>query len=276
MKKLCCSLLILTSLFILIILNGCKDTSMKSEWKKSEITVDGDSDDWPDYSLKFLEWDDIQAILGIINNETSLNLMIRFRDKRLARMIEARGLVLWFKEKNEKNLGINYVNKDFHYRRRSMESHRLNKEEIVGPPEEKLLPEGSFHVMKDDTNEIPESGFKGILAAADFINGLYCYEFQVPLFTQSSSPYTLHTPLGNKLKIGFEIQPVSEEEKEQIKEIMKEREQEASGMRGGGMHRGRMPGGRMGRDKTGHSMPDLDGKEVWFTVLLIKNPVYEK
>lgn len=45
-------------------------------------------------------------------NTIILNLMIRFRDNRLARMIEARGLILWFNEKNENNLGIHYGNKD--------------------------------------------------------------------------------------------------------------------------------------------------------------------
>jgi len=276
MKKLCYILPFLASFFILIILDGCKNELLKSEWKKSQITIDGKSDDWPDYSLKFVERDNVQAILGIINNDTSLNLMIRFRDNRLARMIEARGLVLWFDEKNQNNLGIHYVNKDFRCRIRSMVSVPPNRGESIGPPEEVLRPAGSFRVMKEDTNEIPERGFKGILAAADFIDGSYCYEFQVPLFTNTGSPYMLHTPLGNKLKIGFEIPPVSEEEKEQIKEMMEEKERDGSNMRGGGMPRGGMGGGRMGRGKSGRNMPDLDGKEVWFTVLLLKKPVDEE
>lgn len=273
MKKLYWSLLIFTSLFILIILNGCKDKSIKSEWKESEITIDGNSADWPDYSLKFVEWDNIQAILGIINNDTSLNLMIRFRDKRLVRMIEAHGLILWFNEKKKNNLGIYYVNNDFRNRIKSIGSYRPNKGEIIRPPEEAPHPAGSFCVVQEDTNEIPESGFRGILAAADVIDGSYCYEFQVLLLTNSSSPYTLYTPLGNKLKIGFEIQPISKEEKEQMKEMMEEREREFSGRRGNGMPGSRMPGGRMGRGKAGYSIPDLDGKKVWFTVLLSKKPV---
>ena len=109
-------------LFVFIVIS-CGDEEIQSEWMKAPIIVDGISADWADYPQIYNE--DWKTIYSIINDDTSLSVLIQFRDYRLARKINTRGLTLWLNSEGEKekNLGI-------HYEDRKLMDKILNMENV--------------------------------------------------------------------------------------------------------------------------------------------------
>ena len=134
-------------------------------------------------------------------------------------------------------------------------------------------PKGQFTLAKNDSlTGIFLDDIIGFEASAGYSDGLYCYEFAVPLTQMEETPYYLDISNTESILIGLEISGMSEEEKEKLKEEMANRR--GSGMRGGGRG-GRSGGGRGGGGMRGggmrsggRQMPDMDGKEYWITVML--------
>jgi uncharacterized membrane protein YgcG len=272
----------LTNLLIavgtILFINGCGGEKFQSHWKKSDIMVDGQVEDWTNYPVAYYEKDDTRIVLGFANDDTSLNIMIRFRDHRIARLFERRGVILWFDGKNQKDkeFGIQYV--DPNARKMGLPTMEMFGRDFRREPifmDQASEPNGSFSLISKDTVEIPQDGIEGIRAAVDFQQGLYCYEFSIPIYKNEVYPYAIKISSKQKVKLGVEIAPVSEEEKERIEEMMKERRQSrqggsgrGGGMPGGGMRGGGMKGGGMRGGGPGRQIPDMDGKEMWMTVLL--------
>ena len=104
-------------------------------------------------------------------------------------------------------------------------------------------------------------------AAADEDEGIFCFEFSIPLVPESGSPYHLEISDQRPVKMGFEIAGMSEEEKENLKTKMEERQ---GSMQGGGRDMGGMSGGGRRRGAGGKrpQMPDMDGEDYWISVKL--------
>jgi hypothetical protein len=272
--------LYLTNLLIavntILLFNGCGGEKFQSHWKKSDIVIDGQVDDWTNYPAEYYEKDESRMIVGFANDDTSLNMMIRFRDHKLARLFERRGVTLWFdgNNKKDKEFGIQYVDpdaKNMGLPSMQMFGRDFRREQNIMDQTPEL--NGSFSLITKDTVEIPQDGLEGIRAAVNFRQGSYFYEFSIPLHQNGASPYAINISLKQKVKLGIEIAPVSEEEKERIEEMMKEKGQRMQGGsgRGGGMPGGGMRGAGMkggGMRGPGHLMPEMDEKEMWMTVLL--------
>jgi hypothetical protein len=96
---------------------------------------------------------------------------------------------------------------------------------------------------------------------------------KVPLGKNENSSYTLVTSNKNKIKLGIELAAVSEEEQAKMKEMMAERGgrgRPGGGMQGGGMRGGGMRGGGAPQGGRPRGIPNMDGKEIWFTVYVAK------
>jgi hypothetical protein len=260
---------------------ACGET-IDSHWKDKPIEVDGKSEDWKGIPLYYEE--DQNVIYGIVNDDSTLNILIRFNDSRLAHMFSRRGMILWLNDENEKEKKIG-----FHYQEQFipgeradfMERERFNRnEDQKGEMRSPMPPQGSFSLaINDSITEISIKNVNGLAAAAGLENGLYCYEFSIPLFSAENLtaknpkagdlPYYICVSPKKEIKVGLEILPFSPEEREKIREHMPER-RPPDGMSGGGMMGGgRRPGGmRGGRGMP--SMPDMDGEEYWTTVRLAK------
>ena len=129
-------------------------------------------------------------------------------------------------------------------------------------------PRGEFSLLETDTLKIPPEGLEGIRAKTGLKESIYCYEIMVPLKKIGVSLNGTSTA-GSKISLGIEVAGVSEEEKARMKEMMADRAKRGrsgggmgGGRSGGGMRSGGFPGGRRGE------MPDMNGKELWFTVTL--------
>jgi hypothetical protein len=252
------------AVLLLIVINGCGGEKLESQWKNEPITVDGLSDDWSEYAIHYFDKEDMQLVLGIANDDSTLNLMMKFRDQRLARMFESRGVTFWFNGDNrkDKDLGIFYHNSRSGMRATPPGANNMNPD-----GRDSFQPEGIFSLISQDTVELTEMAASGVETNRDVSEGVFCFELKVPLGKKENLPYTLVTSNTNKIQLGIELAAVSEEEQARMKEMMAERREQGrpGGMRGGGVRGGGGP--RNGRPG---GMPDMDGKEMWFTVTLAK------
>jgi hypothetical protein len=260
-------ILILTFPFI-----GCGDEKLESQWIHSGVIVDGNADDWSDYPVKYFDKDGMEFIIGVVNNDSILNVMIRLRDQRMARMLEHRGVTFWINKegKKEKQFGILYKNPV---------TQAVAPFPPDGPPgspppnqnfDASYKPRGEFSLLETDTLKIPPEGLKGIQGKTGVKESIYCYEIMVPLKKIGVSLNGNGTA-GSKRSLGIEVAGVSEEEKARMKEMMAEKADR--GRPGGGMGGGRPAAGMRGSgdgppDGKLAGMPNMDGKELWFTVIL--------
>ena len=259
---------------------GCGKT-IDSHWKDKAIQIDGKSEDWKGIPLYYEE--DQNVMYGIVNNDSTLNILIRFNDSRLAHMFSRRGMILWLNDENEKEKKIG-----FHYQEQFipgeragfMDRERFNRDEDQrGEMRTPMPPQGSFSLaINDSITERSIKNVNGMAAAAGLENGLYCYEFSIPLFSAENLtsetpkagdlPYYICVSSKKEIKVGLEILPFNREERDRMTEQMGER-RPPRGMHGGGMMGdGRRPGGRMSGGSDRHFMPNMDGEEFWMTVHL--------
>lgn len=273
--------LILNYFFLMTALSLLSSCGVKinSQWKTTAIEIDGHGQDWDGIPLQYNE--NMKIIYGIVNDEKALNFIIRFNDPSVARQFAMRGVTLWFNDENKKD-----KQRGIHYKEENMwgpispgiERRGQNAFQREAGQRKAPLPTGNFTLSRKDTlTSIPVADIAGWQAAAGFADGLYTYEFQVPLKPLVNSAYYPDVTKGQKIKVGLEIPGMSKDEIEAMKGKMDERG--AAGMKGSGSRGGGMSGGMRGGSRAGgmrgsgspgggRQMPDMDGKEVWITVTL--------
>ena len=260
-----------SSFFILT--EGCGE-KIESTWKNQELTVDGNGQDWEGLPLQYQE--EMKIVYGIVNDDATVDFIIRFNDERLAHMFSMRGFTLWLNEEGEeqKQIGIHYRDdsmRDKYLAEQRDRNREGNQDEHISS--ELPKPKGKFTLAKNDSlTIIPLRDIAAFEAAADSKDGIFCYEFSIPLTCAEGSPYYLNISNQKIIKVGLEIVGMSEEEKENLKAEMEERQKSMQGGDMGGHGRGGMKGGMRGGGKRGGGnrpqMPDMDGEEYWITVQL--------
>jgi hypothetical protein len=276
-----CAMILLPAIFIFT-LAGCGGKTHTANWNESKIQVDGNPDDWSAYPLEVYEHDNIQMVLGLVNNDTSLDIMLKFNDARLARIFNRRGVTLWLNgaDKKDKVLGIRYVDKNARFMEMPPSGEFGEPSNRILHDNKEILPNGTFFfIHKGDTIDLPVSGFDSYSAAAGYKKSAYCFEFGIPLAKAEESNNALKISKNGKIKLGIEISPVSEAQKKK-QEMMGEKGTgrpggfDGGGMPGGGMRGGGMPGGMRGNPS--FMNPNLDGQEMWMNVQLAGSPGTEE
>ena len=270
--------------FCFIFITGCKKTEITNLWNENSIKIDGDDADWENAPLTISE--DINAAFGTANDEKNLYLMLRFSDYRMVRRIQRIGLTVWINSegKKKKKFGIRYTGSELlaqslrpqgefeNQMQRSSQFDKMRemmKAHLPGPGMVGVIQNGNVTME-------PEKNPWGPSAASAENEGVYCYEFKIPLQFDKSVTDDQVAIAGDKIKVCLEIGGITDEMRNQMKEQM-------GGMRGGGGGRsGGMEGGRGGmsggmkgggmRDGGGR-MPGREGfekQEVWLDVILAK------
>jgi hypothetical protein len=278
-------------ILIMVLFAGCSNKKVESQWDDQSISIDGNGKDWESLPLEYDE--ELDIVYGIVNDENSLNLLLRFRDHKLALKMNSRGAILWLDEKGKKkkHFGIWYIDEDAITDITQMMASRKNQAsgQRSSFQQQPQPLKGSFSLLGEDTLSIPSAGLNGLAAATGYHDGTYCYEFRIPLRKSEETPYALEAALGKKIKVGMEIAAVSEEVRKQIEEQMAERQQSGSGrgggmrgggrggggkgggMRGGGRGGTKGGGGASGSSNQGDLLKDLEAQEMWVTVVLAKD-----
>ncbi len=251
---------------------------IESTWKTQPVVIDGNGKDWDGLPLQYQE--DMNLVYGVVNDDRSIDFMVRFNDQRLAQTFARRGFTVWInvEDQEEKTLGIHYKDENLKDLVRSRRFNGESDKDRGGNSRPRVPePKGQFTLAKNDSlTGISIKETAGFYASAGYQDGLYCFEFSIPLTPTNGSIGYLKISAANEIMIGLEISGLNEEKKKEIEEQMAERR--GTGMRGGGMDRGRpgagMPGGGMrggGMRGGNRSMPDMDGEEIWISVTLAGN-----
>ena len=268
-----------------IFITSCGGEKIESQWMKSPIKVDGISDDWSEYRQFYNE--DWKTMYSITNDDTSISLMIQFREDQLARKINTRGFTIWLNSEgdNEKSFGI-------HYEDRQLMDKMLNdmadgkgvpnREKRNSDFNKTVEFSGTFALVDKDINILSENGQNGFYAKALYDQGSYCFEYKMTLDANETNPELFNLSLESDLKVGIEIASISDEFKEIMKEKMEEKMKSSmkpsggisgGGRRGSGMRGGGKSGGGMGGPSGGgieNTMKDMDAQEIWLSVELVK------
>lgn len=251
----------------LSIISGCKGTKIQNQWVDQEIKIDGSYEDWEGIDQNIIE--DQNIVVGLANDENNLYLMFRSNDNQMERRIRMMGVAVWLNKegKKKKDFGILYTGStDLHvsYRpeMRSSDSRNPQMEErlqrMMERRRENLAQPGMIIIIQGDEKiERNEYALDGPAAGSAFQNGIFCYEFRLPI--------PISTASGGEVKLGFEFGDMSDTDR---KAMMQER----GGRPGGGMGgRAGGTGGRPGGMRGGGRSPSgsgLEKQEMWFTVVL--------
>ncbi len=271
-------------LLIIILVTACSNEKIESQWMTSPITVDGSGEDWSEYRQLFNE--DWKIMYSTVNDDTSISLIMQFRDHQLARKINTRGLTLWLNSNGEekKNVGIHYEDSKLMNKILNdlADGKRITKPDNRNLEMNKAIAlTGTFAVVDKDKNIISSTWQNGIYAKAQYNQGNYCFEYKIEFESNINDILDFTISPDNAINFGIEIAAVSEEFKEimqqKMADKMKSGQRPSGGMSGGGRSGGGMrgggmkSGGRMGGSPGGNRdnmMNDLDAQEIWTTVVL--------
>ncbi|NUO79656.1 hypothetical protein HUU05_06245 [candidate division KSB1 bacterium] len=234
------------------------EKEVTSQWRATEIKVDGAGDEWAE-SIFYLEKE--KLAFGVKNDSSALYLLLKF-DRSLKRQAISHGCTIWFDPtgKNKKTFGVRYPIGMMNFGGRAMPESRPAFEDESAPTPfggamlreiEVLGPE------KDERNRFVAGSSFGIEAAAfNAPDELVC-EVKIPLHGVPGRPYAINADTGESLSLGFEL---GEFEREKIRDRMGRE----SGKPGGGFPRGaRPPGGFRGGTPPGAREPMPSGFKVW-------------
>jgi|GEM_PF-3684132 hypothetical protein len=204
-----------------LLLYGCENVELTSNWLDKEITVDGNDADWKN-SMTFLE--NTRAAIGIYNDDEYLYVSICPWDTRRQNQIISKGLIVWIDPTGnyEKVFGVCYP-LELEYetflavqrgdRKESEKTLTIFKEmqdslKIIFPvienPDEK---------NKDVENSIllglADATAAGVSASVGNSDGRLFYELKVPLRTGNGKTYAINKDGDKPINIGFETPEIS-------------------------------------------------------------------
>jgi uncharacterized membrane protein YgcG len=238
-------LLLLTVLWLVAILTGCKgSTSLSSNWCQTEITIDGMDSDW---SSPLFHLEDENVVIGLRNDADNLYVLLKGMDRKRQMQIMGAGLIVWLDVtgKNKKTLGIRYPvgmqeygippvrsvpGTEFSEEQRRQISEMMSEIEILGPE-------------KNHRNRVLKMNSFAIEAELGDTLGAMIYELKIPLKPKDNSPYAVFANAGDVISLGLETGEMSREGRGGDPPV-------GGGMPGGSGRRGGMGGG--GKRGGGH------------------------
>jgi len=226
-----------------------------SVWTDTTISVNGRADDWPESSLRYFP--EQEAVIGVANDSARLYLLVRFRDEKWVRAVSMAGIKWELKGRGDSSqtVIIKYrgetppvaMTSDGRQPFGSDAAPPAGAGPMSGPVDRR-----TFTCSIPDRiaeKEILPDGAEGPAAAFANDQGLFTYEFSIPLAKGAVRYYGLGVSLENHLTAKATWGDLSE---------MRDRrpgpgDMPEGGM-GGGPPAGGMPGG-MGGGMPGGGMP---------------------
>jgi len=274
------NLVVLLVLFMCGIAMVC--TTAASEKPAVAILIDGKDNDWSDPMITYIE--DLDGMMGVAHDDSSLILMFRFPEQELTRKVMMGGATLWWHHegKKKKEYGIKFPMQRPQPGSRPARMERANdqetgRERVQEPPSFPMeLISPVFYIEKTG-EKLPWSDVNGIAASAGMKKGELCFEFRIPILPDN--PYALTGKPGKKIKVCLELG--EKMDMSSMRPPMDEGGAPGGGMDGGrggrgggsGMGPGGMgPGGMGGPGGPGGGPGDMQSMfepvEVWVTVQL--------
>ncbi|MFH1011340.1 MAG: hypothetical protein V1784_08940 [bacterium] len=273
----------------LVLSMGCNGNKIQSSWPESPIQIDGQADDWNGLPKYYFEESGVS--LGISNDADNAYLLFRFTNPKWLMSIAKRGLTIWLDgtAKKKKNFGIRYAGRipldstavTSTFQTNLTEEQRQRLMRLQTQMADQIL---VFEAAEVVEVSIPADGMRGPSAHLGSADGVFAYEFAIPLEKSDGTPYALGAKPGQKIYIGLEFGGMDEEELQHMREQMGRSRERDEGMRPpGGMSRpgGMGPPGGMGRpggmgpgaeDPEAQMKKLMEGEKIWIKTYLAVAP----
>ncbi len=229
---------------MLFIFQGCKNKTFNAKWTNEEISADGNRDEWENIGYSYFEDEDIA--LGISNSDKYLNIFFSFKKPIYALSIKQKGITIWVNEadKEKKTSGLRFtggpsidISKAMHGRELPpmMDPNRI-QERIKERPD-------IFQVVDEKGNTLKAIGTDGVdgpeIGYARTKDGIYTFEFKIPLTEISLEKYGIPAMPGDNVAIGFEWGEIDMPDRDEIHNRMAGRGGLRGGFGGGGQRMSR-------------------------------------
>ena len=232
----------------LSLLSGCKSQEVQTNWAAEPVKVDGEMAEWTGGSTVYFE--DIGVQLGLQNDSQNLYLLFRFSNQAWAHAVRMGGVTLWLDDsgKKKKDFGIRYCGgPPLSELQRTGASSRGGFRETLTPEQQQRLQDVEEAaadqitvIDKKSSREIALSpdGSGGPAASFASPQGIYTYEFSIPLERGDVFDHGIGTHPGQTICLGLEWGGMDKKDRESMMKKM-------GGGSPGGMG-GPPPGGRGG------------------------------
>ena len=278
-------ILMLLAFVGLILMGGCKNTEVQSQWSAEPVKVDGEMTEWPSGSTVYFEDPGVQ--LGLRNDSQNLYILFRFSNQAWAQAIRMGGLTLWLDNsgKKKKDIGIRYNGgpslSDSGMQKRGMASQGGFLDSLTPELKERLMQwqkkdmADQLQVIYKKSGQeifIPTNGSSGPAVSFGSPQGTYTYEFSIPLEKSDVSHYGIGAQPGQAISLGLEWGGMSESDRKRVGE------ERGGGPPGGGRRPpggggGTPPGGGPpGGGRGGPGMQAPEKQEIWVKTLLASSP----
>lgn len=192
----------------LLLTAGCGDKEFNSNWRQSEIIIDGNQSDW-EGKLHYLA--DEHSVVGIANDNEYLYLCLATNDTAKMFQFFSTGFTVWLESKSsDEKIGVQYPMRSGDMRRMMPARNRQNEGE---KPDMKVR----LNEFKGQQNEIgivnkdnfpltvyPLTNELGLSVDLGVQMGLLVYEMKIPLAEDLYGGHNLKSRPGDVLTIGFE------------------------------------------------------------------------
>ena len=262
--------LLLTGLSLLA---GCKSQEVQTHWAAKPVKVDGEVTEWPGGSTVYFE--DIGVQLGLQNDNNDLYLLFRFSNQAWARAIRMGGVTLWLDNsgKKKKDFGIRYCGgPPLSELQMTGASSRGGFRETLTPEQQQRLQNAEEAaadqitvIEKKSNREITLSpdGSGGPAASFASPQGIYTYEFSIPLEKGDVFDHGIGAQPGETVSLGLEWGGMSREDRQKTMQGMRPGGGAGPpGGMGGGPPGGR-GGGPGGGPRGGPGMKAPEKQELW-------------
>ena len=261
-----------------LMIQGCKKTELTSQWKDTDIVIDGDHTDWKDH-LSLIEKHNVS--IGMQHNDEFLYMCLATTDKQIQNQFLRMGLKLWLSPEDGKKrqFGIHYpiglMGSGISMRELSSNRGLGDQEQNAGRMED-LITRSLFEleVLGPEEGDIERMHVNQAQSMEIKINrdeGLLVYELKIPRIRDEKHPYALGMGPQAMLICGFET---GEVDLDQMRSDMGNR-MGGGGMRGGGGRgrgggsRGRPGGGPpTGGMRGGGMMERPEPVKIWTQIMM--------
>jgi hypothetical protein len=256
-----------------ILLFNCKGTEVQTNWSTTQVKIDGEANDWANTPMVYFEESGVQ--LGLRNDSENLYILFRFSNQAWARAIRMGGLTLWFDNsgKKKKDFGIRYAG-----------GPSISEMQKEGMPNrggfwDSLTPEQQQHLTDMQTaaanqiivinkkseqeRAISADGSAGPAVSFGSPQGVYVYEFSIPLQRGDVSHYGIGAQPGQAICLGLEWGGMSKADRASREKMGGGPPGGMGGGRHGGMGGGPPGGGRPHGGRGGPGMQSTEKQEIW-------------
>ncbi len=265
----------------IILIAGCQTQEVETRWSAEPVKVDGEITEWNNMPMNYFEESGVG--LGLCNDTEKLYILFRFNNSQWVRAIRRGGLTLWLDNsgKKKKDFGIRYTGGPSLSDLQKMggsgeggfrESLTPEQQQRLADREKAMADQITF-INKKSNREITlkADGSGGPAVCFDSLEGIYAYEFSIPLQKGDAFDCAIGAKPGQTICLGLEWGGMGDRQRM--------RWGEGSGMGappggGGSMPPGGggMGGGPPGGGRGGARMQQPEKQEIWVKTKLSLPP----